>query len=431
MMTCGGALSRYFRIRTFWWRCNAMNELYDKINTAAEGKYHSIFLGFGEQQGKNGNFHCWNSHAHKDGVDTEASLSVENKTGRWICHACAASGNLARYFKTQVAFGPKDNWNGSFVRFMCDRLGIDSKGNAPADLQLLEEAELLLQAYQKESIISKEQNDGYVSALLSMEKAKKYLMDYRHIDEATIKKYDIGFDEQDKCFTFPMKDNDGDIVNIKMYRPWSRDRKWQLMIKGNPTPPGPACHLSENKLYIYEGEPDCYCGAAHGLLGITAGTASNKSYKKLYGTQFETLFKGKEIVLVMDADDKGVTAARTLAVEFAGVASQVKIIDLNKSAINPHGLDPNLMKDVNGKQKRAEKDFSEFMRKNGFELQIFRELEEKPAPERNSVIELATEAGGDADVQMSAADIATLFVTSEKLVFGRTHHLRHWRGRLL
>lgn len=63
-------------------------------------------------------------------------------------------------------------------------------------------------------------------------------------------------------------------------------------------------------------------------------------------------------------------SAKKLAESLYPYAQQIKIIDLNVSEINPYGLDPNLVKEVRVKDKvkvkRVEKDFTEFLIKNGF-----------------------------------------------------------------
>jgi hypothetical protein len=48
------------------------------------------------------------------------------------------------------------------------------------------------------------------------------------------------------------------------------------------------------------------------------------------------------------------------------ICKQIKIINMNKSDKLPTGLDPAMTKMVKGKVKRAEKDFTEFMKKSGF-----------------------------------------------------------------
>lgn len=359
----------------------ALDRLYAIIDDTAEGRYKDLYRMLGETQSKNGNFHCWNSAAHSDGEDSNASLSVDNNTGKYLCHGCQKKGNLATYYKEFIANSPNDKWDGSYTKMMADVLGLKNylPSEGEEDEELLKQASDVVKAFtiKKETVktsepkkaisyISQDQNDVFVNTLLEMNDAKEYLFNNRFIKEDTIIKYRIGFNKEKQCFTFPMIDANGNIVNIKMYRPWNLQYKWQAMIKGNPLIPAPVVHLTHSKLYIFEGEPDCYCAAAHGLYGITSGGVSQYSYKKIYGDQFEAKFRNKEIVLVMDADDKGIAAATKIAEELYPIVKQIKIVDLNKSNINPNGLDPKAVKNVGGKMKRSEKDFTDFMIKNKF-----------------------------------------------------------------
>ena len=368
--------------------------LYAEIDSRAEGRYHELLQLLGERRSKNGNYHCWNHAGHSDGEDQNASLSLKNSTGQWKCHGCNKTGNFNTYFKEYVANSPNDKWGGSYSKAMSDMLDIkqysdeDNEKLVQQTLEMTKHFEDMVKPKKTKpstepkkeiKLISQEQNDFYVESLLKMEKPRQLLFEKRFIKEDTIQKYRIGFSQKDGCITFPMIDAKGQIINIKMYRPWNPEFKWQTMVAGNPLIPTPVSHLTHSKLYIFEGEPDCYCAAAHGLFGITCGSASNNSFRKFYGDQLENIFRNKEIVFVMDADDKGITAATAMAKEMYGVAKQIKIIDLNKSDINPNGLDPALMKEVKGKQKRTEKDFTEFMQKNGMgegALKSFLALEE-------------------------------------------------------
>lgn len=375
--------------------------IYAIINDAAYLRYHELYQMLGERKGdKNQNFHCWNGAGHSDGEDSNASLSINNETGQYFCHGCMIKGNFITYYKQFIAGGPHDKWDGHFTKFAIDILNLkhlipEGKGE---DEKYIEQAveisrhiqEIVRpQRYQvpeKEQPKKKqfkpvpnEQNDEFVNTLLKREDIRKYLNEARFITDAIITKYRIGFDAKNNCITFPMIDARGIITNVKMYRPWKPEFKWQILVAGNPIIPSPIVHLTHTKIYIFEGEPDTYCAAAHGFYGITSGSASNVNLRKIYGDQFENIFRNKEIVIVTDADEKGQMAADKIAKELYGVVKQIKILDLNKSDTNKFGLDPKLTKKVGDKDKRCEKDFTDFMKKNGFgekAVSIFKQLEE-------------------------------------------------------
>ncbi len=121
---------------------------------------------------------------------------------------------------------------------------------------------------------------------------------------------------------------------------------------------------------IFEGEPDCYCAIGFGIEGpVTFGSATSSSNPEKFfpHEHMKQVFGGKEVVICLDADKAGDKAAKDLAHILYPYVKQVKIIDLNKSIINPEGLDPDsTTANADGKTIRTEKDFTDLMRKLGF-----------------------------------------------------------------
>jgi hypothetical protein len=378
--------------------------LFSIIDMECSGKYHQIYKDFGVQYDKGTSFFCVNSAAHASGGDKHASMSIDSTTGKYHCFACGIKGNLPIFYKEFVANGPMDRNDGSFTSWAIDCLHLErflSLGKTEDDKRIKMEMKELYeklngekvketgQPYvmgqevkdqvKKEAYIDQSINDGYVTTLMGRKDLRDYLEQARNIKEEHILKYRIGYNGQ--AFTFPMFSINGDLVNIKAYQPLAEDirNKWTHPFPGNPSIPSPAMNFMHNKIYIMEGEPDCYCAIGFGLNAVTLGSAANVDVNKIFGPDVaKQLFTGKEIVIVTDADDSGVKASKSIAASVYPYAKQVKIINLDKSDINPYGLDPELMKDVEGKQKRAQKDFTDFMKLNGFNdtaLKLFLELE--------------------------------------------------------
>ena len=379
-----------------------LNQLYAAIDNAAANNYEYLYLKMGEEQGPNGNFHCWNGQAHSAGYDDKASLSVKNETGQYKCHTCSIKGNFNTYYKEYIAGSPSDKWDGSYTKFALDIL--DLKQYIPDDV---EDKKLLKQmadmtkavtAFQKKpegpkkvepkkplQTVPEEENDGYVRQLLNSKKMMNYLYETRRITDEVINKYRIGFDIKKGAITFPVIDGNGSILNLKLYQPWNPAYKWLYHIKGNPLLPGPVNNFTDSKIYIFEGEPDAYCAISHGYNGITCGSASNTGFKKIFGDQFDTIFGNKEIVICTDMDESGRIAADDIAKDLYPVAKQIKIMDLDMSDDNPNGLDPNdtriekNKKSGKEKVKRNQTDFTDFFKKNGWDTKaskIFDKLEE-------------------------------------------------------
>jgi len=381
--------------------------LYSIIDIECKGKYHQIYESIGAQYGGKGNkFYCIQPEAHSMGNDRHPSMEVGNDTGMFHCFSCGIGGNFQTFFKEFVAGTDFDKNEGSYTSFMIDLLHLDrfiNIDNDPKNAQNKIEMKALYERMNQEYVkvtgkpyemsegievideipkyIDVKINDGYVDALMANEELQKYLKDTRKITDKQIVEYRIGFNGT--CITFPQFTHNGELSNIKGYCPWSKTHsgKWVYPFPGYNTIPSPMINFTHNKVYILEGEPDTYCALSFGINAVTLGHASMTDVGKIFGNdEAKKIFTGKEIVIVMDADEAGQTASTKIASGLYAFTQNIKIVDLNKSDLNPNGLDPASMKDVDGKQKRAEKDFTEFMHKNGFgadALKAFLELEEK------------------------------------------------------
>ena len=358
--------------------------LFARFDEEATGRFHEFYALFGARQSAPGrNFHCWNGAAHAHG-DADPSLSIDNERGLYKCHACGIKGNFNTFYKEQVANGPFDKWGGSYIKCMMDLLNIADVSAGELDKAKIAYKKLTNRPVatspvaaapgpatnQKEKKTAVPQNpsinEGFVAELLNNEEKVKYLYNKRHITKEIIIKYGLGFSFQWDGFTFPMYNQKGELVNIKVYRPWMpKAKKWRCMFKDNPVAPSPLSSLTAQKIYLHEGEPDAYCSLAFGINGFTTGAAGGmKHIKEQFGNQFEKIFKGKEIIIVPDRDKTGIAAGMAAAASLHLIANLVKIINLDKSEKNPDGLDPTLLND---KGKRVEKDFTDFLQKNGMD----------------------------------------------------------------
>ena len=265
--------------------------LYAAVDNKAANQYFRIYQDLGLKQSGNGNFHCPNPGGHSDGADTNASLSINNEKGVYKCHCCGIKGNLTTMYKQYIAGSPSDRWGASTVKFLKDYFGLshfdsETGGVDKKSLDQLKNLDvdqlvrpLSPTQVRKIDFIDREVNDGFVNSLLGSSQMMKYVAEKRNWDETLISKYRIGYSDRDSALTFPMIDVMGRISNIKLYRPWKKEGekgKWSIYKAGNPILPTPIIHLSHNKIYVFEGEPDMYMAAAHGLYGITSGSASNK-----------------------------------------------------------------------------------------------------------------------------------------------------------
>jgi hypothetical protein len=375
-----------------------LRSLFATVEMLMSNRYHEFYRQLAWEKGSNGNFHCWNSAGHAHGADAHPSLSVDNKTGVWHCFTCGIKGNFQSYFTHYLKGG---QFGTSYTDFIIDFLGLtksmnfstsstdpDYERNSKEMRDLFDKLQsekiketgkpLLLSGELTDMIkeattIPMAELDEMVKRLLEDRDGLEYLFDTRRITPEIIKEYRLGISERGK-FIFPTIAADGSLINMKAYDPRGNpDYKWSYPKTGLRYGPTPINHFTHQKLYFFGGEPDTYCAIAMGIKdAVTFGSEAMTNVDEIFGAErARQMFLGKECIICLDADDTGMKSAKKLAKSLYPYAKQIKIIDLNMSEINPHGLDPNLVKEIKikdkVKSKRIEKDFTDFVKKNGFD----------------------------------------------------------------
>ena len=370
--------------------------LFSIIDLKMAGQYHYYYQKFGVKKGPTGNFHCFNKAGHVNG-DRNPSLSIRNDTGLYNCFGCGEQGNFQTFWRANLKGSVGKD---SYVEFMVDLLGLnplefvkEDKKMTDAQLNQLKKTydeiraeyekngkpfilnDLLSDMVKATTSIDKTEMFQYNEALLTSPQHLEYLKRSRNLTPELIREYKIGLSKG--AFTFPIFAGNGDLLNLKMYNPFGEEAgvmKWWYKYKEAGTGPSPINSLTKDPIYIFEGEPDVYCALAFGIEGaITFGSKTITDVVKAFGVDVcKRMLSGKEIVIVMDADEASEGSAEKIAKSvYQFDVKQIKIINLNKSDINPNGLDPAAMKTIkkNGVdvKKRSEKDFTEFLMKNNFD----------------------------------------------------------------
>jgi len=361
--------------------------------------YHTLYERLGWKKNRNGNFHCFNQTGHARGDDVHPSMSVDNATGVWNCFACGVKGNFQSYWSDQLK---GTSYGESYTDFIVDFLHLQSQMNIGTsdsdDKQIELDAEAmqtmflqmkakyeenngkpyimsseLVNMAKKNATIPMDKLDGWVETLLANQPKMQYLEKTRGITVEVIQRYRIGLDERGR-YVFPMINSEGDFINAKLYDPTNKatEYKWVFAFKGRPVCPTPMVNFTNQKLYFFEGEPDLYCAISFGIEGaVTLGSKATYDVNTVFSPEeAKRLFYGKEIVICLDSDGESRVPAAKLAHSLYPYAKQIKVLDLDKSDINPFGLNQELMKTITKgdkiKEKRSEKDFTDFLIKNGF-----------------------------------------------------------------
>lgn len=390
-----------------------LRSFYAMTDQMMSDNYHDIYQRLGWQKGRNGNFHCWNAAAHGRGSDSNPSLSVNDKTGQWKCHSCSIVGNFQTYWKEELKGG---QYGDSYSDFVIDILGLnqtdimrfsedfDDKEFEDNREKMAKFASALNDRFEKshgnkylmtsdlqdimkdEVSIPKQTVDELVQRLMGNQEKKDYLKAKRAVSESIIERLRLGLDDRGR-YTIPIFDAEGNCLNIKKYDPFCADPvwKWSYWAKGLPIRPLPIDNFTKQKIYIFEGEPDMLTALGFGIEGaVTMGSQSNHDVNTVFGQDMaRQIFYNKEITIVFDSDNEpdrnGKTSQQKLAHSLYPYAKQIKIINLDKSEKFPNALDPENTKKVKNKKgvekiKRVEKDFTDFLVKNGFDKGAIKEF---------------------------------------------------------
>lgn len=150
----------------------------------------------------------------------------------------------------------------------------------------------------------------------------------RGLSDATLKKFNIGWDGQ--RYTIPIYDENGELVNIRRYKPNAREHRDKMISWG--------VGRGEARLYgfdilndpdvkevvLCEGEMDKIIARQHGLPSVTH-TGGAQTFK----AEWAKWFKDKDVYVAYDEDmqgDKGFNRVRAI---LEGHANSVNKVELN------------------------------------------------------------------------------------------------------
>lgn len=363
---------------------SSRENIYALIRYRLAGTFHEQARQMGLVQSKRTKrFKCCNASAHKNG-DADPSLDINDATGHFHCFACKYEGGFySLYQKCGQHLGL---YHERYIKL----LGMEAELDAP-DMKLRKEVQAAKEEFEKWSTdngftsekssvescepLNIDEYNLMVANLLEHKPTLDYLYQTRHITPEIVNKYRLGLKSDMKTICFPMFNPQQQLMNFKEYNPKNKANKWRWL-PGRPALPSPLSSLIQDKIYFFEGEPDMYCALAFGLNAFTAGSATSmKTIRAVLGDRFDDTFRNKEIVLCLDDDVAGQKAADEMTLEFYPIAGQIKVMSLRKTDVVSYGLDPEA-KRADG--KRSEKDFTDFMMKNGMNdvaLQRFLDIE--------------------------------------------------------
>jgi len=241
--------------------------------------------------------------------DQKRSASVNVNLGVWFCQACELGGRISLLVKEMNELGMKGDQDGSSDR----------------------------QKQQEKFPYSDHHVRTWVSSLHARSQKREDFISRRGLDAETLDEYEIGWDDQRGAYTIPVRNSEGELVNIRFYQldPQEERRKiWGVRGHGEPTL-YPVDHLLDpDPILICEGELDSLILWQHGFNSITRTGAAD-----VWKPEWNKNFVGREVYLCHDADAKGQRANAKIKKILSSVAAAVYEIDLPYETTEKHGKD--------------------------------------------------------------------------------------------
>ncbi len=141
-------------------------------------------------------------------------------------------------------------------------------------------------------------------------------------NDTTINK--LGIRQRGDRIAIPIRQDDDQIVNIRLYAPGAAENKiisWGKGYGKNKLYPNPGSWKKTGPILICEGEKDTITAISKGFNAVTQTAGCNS-----WADQFTRFFTRRDVIIAYDADEKGHTGAQKVAKKLAEVAKSVKII---------------------------------------------------------------------------------------------------------
>ena len=237
--------------------------------------------------------------------DSRRSAGLNVDDGHFVCHGCGENKDIDQVIadhETWVVRVPGLKVNGSALK----------------------------------TVISEAMIDGWHSGLLSNSKRLDALRVARGLNMKTIMKYELGWDSSKNSYTIPIRDRNGEILNIRSYQldvPEGRRKMWSVAGHGTPVL-WPMDQLDYVALVICEGEMDAMLTIQNGIPAITRTGAAD-----VWEPEWSEQFEGKIVYVCHDVDTKGKHANMKVAAALRGHALRVVTLVLPFEFQENHGKD--------------------------------------------------------------------------------------------
>lgn len=266
----------------------------------------------GEDRHREVDMHC---PLHED---TNRSATLDLDKGLWYCQKGCGGGRVVQLIRARDEWvAPPENrgkrtYNGS------------SNGSDEEE--------------QPSEVITDRKVRKWASDLASSNGTLDRLISERGLEPETLTAFEIGWDQDRKCYAIPIRGEDGEILNVRRYQfnpPKGRRKMWG--VTGMNTPrlyPMSVFDDDPKEIIVCEGEWDALLTNQMGFPAVTR-TASAITWDAAWGEYF----KDRIVYVCHDRDKAGDQANTKVAKALRRVAKEVRVIELPYEWREKHGKD--------------------------------------------------------------------------------------------
>ena len=241
--------------------------------------------------------------------DKHSSFAFNRNSGKWCCFTGCGKGSAFDYLMQTSGKSFKDT-----LLEIGDRVGVPRPYPEKPPRPPIREA-LVKQ---------------WVGDLWDNEEVCRWLREKRGLSDATLKKYEIGWDPKRQRNTIPVRDERGNVVNVRLYNA-KKDPKIINYTEGRYKYGSPARLYGLDELGQYPGQQVVLCEGEWDRLilqqeGFMAVTGTHGA--SVFRPEWIARFKDKDVTLLYDCDREGQAAARNVlqALKTAGAASVKNVV---------------------------------------------------------------------------------------------------------
>jgi 5S rRNA maturation endonuclease (ribonuclease M5) len=242
--------------------------------------------------------------------DRNPSFAFNRNTGQWCCFAGCGKGSAFDYLMQTSGKSFKEA-----LLELGDRVGVPRPyPNRPARPPI------------REALIKQ-----WSANLWANEEVCRWLREKRGLSDATLKRYEIGWDPKRQRNTIPIRDERGNVVNVRLYNA-KKDPKIINYTEGRYKYGSPARLFGLNDLVRYQGRQVILCeGEWDRLLLQQEGfmAVSGTHGASVFRPEWIPRFKDKDVVILYDCDREGQAAARNVvlrALKTSGARSVKNVV---------------------------------------------------------------------------------------------------------